>query len=181
MLTTFPMSSSRSRSSSSSRHSLGVLVFVGIFSDNNGTATVAVPCLPAARQKNTNQKNQQQQIKLHNCTINRAKKYRAWLLNKEISFKKNYFINKIIFTCYSLQINFIKKGTSCSMWGLQTKKHLLKSVWKSSLLSQQYTSLRWFTSIIWQFLMLILSIAHMPATICICTSWLASSSTLHAT
>jgi len=109
MLTTFPMSSSRSRSSSSSRHSLGVLAFVGIFSDNNGTATVAVPCLPAARQKNTSRQNQQQQMKLHKCTIDRAKKYKAWLLNNEISFKKNYFINKIISTCYSLQINLIRK------------------------------------------------------------------------
>ena len=64
------MSSSRSRSSSSSRHSLGVLAFVGIFSDNNGTGTVAVSCLPAAGRKKISQQNQQQQTKLYNCTIN---------------------------------------------------------------------------------------------------------------
>jgi len=39
------------------------LTFVGIFSDNNGTATAAVSCLPAARQKDTSQQNQQQQMK----------------------------------------------------------------------------------------------------------------------
>jgi hypothetical protein len=48
------------------------LVFVAIFSDNDRRGTVAVSCLPAARQKKISWQNQQQQMTVHNCTINRA-------------------------------------------------------------------------------------------------------------
>jgi hypothetical protein len=51
MLTIFSMSSSGSKSSSSSRHSLCVLVFDGMFSGSDTVGTVAASSLPETGEK----------------------------------------------------------------------------------------------------------------------------------